>query len=168
MFWERYTERARKAMLHAEDWAIRLRSPYISPEYILLGLLEEKDTLAFQILERLGVDVHKMKSELENQLREQAPSHPPIGSPTLTAPAKQVLIRAADEARSMNDSHIDTVHLLFGLLKEKQGLAAEILAKYNVRYEEVRKRLHELRGEVQSTTKPTKPPRTSTKASQSF
>ena len=145
MFWERYTERARKAMLHAEDWAIRLRSPYISPEYILLGLLEEKDTLAFQILERLGVDVHKMKSELENQLREQAPAHPPIGSPTLTAPAKRVLIRAADEAKLMNDSHIDTAHLLLALLKEKQGLAAEILAKYNVRYEDVRKRLYELK-----------------------
>jgi len=145
MFWERYTERARKAMLHAEDWAIRLRSPYISPEHILLGLLEEKDTLAFQILERLGVDVHKMKSELENQLREQAPAHPPIGSPTLTAPAKRVLIRAADEAKLMNDSHIDTAHLLLALLKEKQGLAAEILAKYNVRYEDVRKRLYELK-----------------------
>ena len=67
MLWERYTERARKVMLHAEDWAIRLRSSYISPEHILLGLLEEKDTLAVQMLERLGVDVHKMKSELENQ-----------------------------------------------------------------------------------------------------
>jgi ATP-dependent Clp protease ATP-binding subunit ClpC len=53
MLWDRYTERARKVMLHAEDWAIRLRSPYISSEHILLGLLEEEDTLAVQILERL-------------------------------------------------------------------------------------------------------------------
>ncbi len=158
MHWERYTERARKAMLHAEDWAIRLRSPHISLEHILLGLLEEKDTLAVKILERLGVDVHKMKSELEKQLMLQAPARPPVGSPTLTAPAKQVLIRAADEARSMNDSHIDTAHLLLALLKEKQGLAAKILAKYNVRYEEVRKRLYELKEEVQPETKPTKPP----------
>ena len=145
MLWERYTERARKAMLHAEDWAIRLRSTHISPEHILLGLLEEKDTLAVQMLERLGVDVHKMKSELENQLKAQAPAHPPFGSPTLTAPAKRVLIHAGDEAESMNDSHIDTAHLLLALLKEKQGLAAKILAKYNVRYEDVRKRLYELK-----------------------
>ena len=114
MLWERYTERARKVMLHAEDWAIRLRSPYISSEHILLGLLEEEDTLAVQILERLGVDIHRLRAELESQLRAQAPAHPPVGSPTLTSPAKQVLIRAADEARSMNDSHIDTAHLLLG------------------------------------------------------
>ncbi|MEZ8219202.1 Clp amino terminal domain-containing protein, pathogenicity island component [Candidatus Fervidibacteria bacterium JGI MDM2 SSWTFF-3-K9] len=158
MLWERYTERARKAMLHAEDWAIRLRSTHISPEHILLGLLEEKDTLAVQMLERLGVDVHKMKSELENQLKAQAPAHPPVGSPALNAPAKQVLIHVADEAKSLGDSHIDTGHLLLALLREKQGLAAKILAKYNVRYEDVRKRLHELREEVQSITKPTKPP----------
>ena len=146
-------------MLHAEDWAIRLRSSYISSEHILLGLLEEKDTLAVQILEHLGVDVHKMKSELENQLKAQAPAHPPVGSPALNAPAKQVLIRAAEEARSMNDSHIDTGHLLLALLRERQGLAAEILAKYNVRYEDVRKRLYELkREEVQPEIKPTKPP----------
>jgi len=69
MLWERYTERARKVMLHAEDWAIRLRSPFISSEHILLGLLEEEDTLTIQMLERLGVDIHKMKSELESQLK---------------------------------------------------------------------------------------------------
>lgn len=145
MLWERYTERARKVMLHAEDWAIRLRSPYISSDHILLGLLEEEETLAVQILERLGVDTHRLKTELESQLRAQAPSHPPVGQPTLTAPAKQVLIRAADEARSMNDSHIDTAHVLLGLLREKQGLAARILAKHNVRFEDVRRRLYDLK-----------------------
>ncbi|GBC99619.1 ATP-dependent Clp protease ATP-binding subunit ClpC [bacterium HR17] len=152
MLWERYTERARKVMLHAEDWAIRLRSPYISSEHILLGLLEEEDTLAVQILERLGVDVPRMKAELESQLRASAPSHAPVGSPTLTSPAKQVLIRAADEARSMNDSHIDTAHLLLGLLREKQGLAAKILAKYNVRFEDVRRRLYDLKAEDMGVT----------------
>jgi ATP-dependent Clp protease ATP-binding subunit ClpC len=73
MLWERYTERARKVMLHAEDWAIKLRSPFISSEHILLGLLEEEDTLAVQMLERLGVNIRKMKSELESQLKAQAP-----------------------------------------------------------------------------------------------
>ncbi len=138
MLWERYAERSRKVMLHAEDWAIRLRSPYISSEHILLGLLEEEDTLAVQILERLGVNIHQLKAELESQLRAQAPAHPPVGSPTLTSPAKQVLIRAADEARAMNDSHIDTAHLLLGLLRERQGLAAKILAKYNVHFKDAR------------------------------
>jgi ATP-dependent Clp protease ATP-binding subunit ClpC len=152
MLWDRYTERARKVMLHAEDWAIRLRSPYISSEHILLGLLEEEDTLAVQILERLGVDIHRMKAELESQLRASAPSHAPVGQPTLTAPAKQVLIRATDEARAMNDSHIDTAHLLLGLLREKQGLAAKILAKYNVRFEDVRRRLYDLKSEDMGVT----------------
>ena len=146
-------------MLHAEDWAIRLRSPYILPEHILLGLFEEEDTLAVQILEQLGVNIHNLKEEVEVYLKSQMPSHPPVGSPTLPATAKQVLIRATDEARSLGDSHIDTGHLLLALLREKQGLAAEILAKYNVRYEDVRKRLYELkREEVQPEIKPTKPP----------
>jgi ATP-dependent Clp protease ATP-binding subunit ClpC len=149
MLWERYTERARKVMLHAEDWAISLRSPFISSEHILLGLLEEEDTLAVQMLERLGIDIRKMKSELESQLKAQAPAHPLIGSPTLTAPAKRVLIRAADEARSMNDIHLDTAHLLLGLLKEREGLAAKVLAKYGVCYEEIRKRLYELKSEAE-------------------
>ncbi len=137
MLWERYAERSRKAILHAEDWAIRLRSPYISSEHILLGLLEEEDTLAVQILERLGVNIHQLKAELESQLRVQAPAHPPVGAPTLTSPAKQVLIRAAD----------DTAHLLLGLLRERQGLAAKILAKYNVRFEDVRQRFFEMKEE---------------------
>ncbi len=157
MLWERYTERARKVMLHAEDWAIRLRSTHISPEHILLGLLEEEDTLAVQILEQLGVNIRNMKAEVEVYLRSQMPAHPPSGSPILSATAKQVLVWAADEAKSMNDSHIDTAHLLLALLKEKQGLAAKILAKYNVRYEEVRKRLYELRLEVEALRKQKKP-----------
>lgn len=145
--WERYTERARKVLLHAEDWAIRLRSPYISSEHILLGLLEEEDTLAVQILERLGVDIHRLKADLESQLRSVAPSQPPVGHPTLTAPARQVLIRAADEAKHMNDSQIDTAHLLLGLLRERQSLAARLLSKYHVRFEDVRRRLYELKSE---------------------
>jgi len=149
MLWERYTGRARKAMLHAEDWAIRLKSPFISTEHILLGLLEEEDTLAVQMMQMLGADIQQMKAELENQLKAIAPPRAPIGSPTLTSSAKQLLIRAAEEVRSLGDSHVDTAHLLLGLLREKQGLAAKILAKYNVRYEDVKRRLYELKQEMQ-------------------
>ncbi len=74
MLWERYTERARKAMLIAEDWAIRLKSPFISPEHLLLGLLELGESIAFTILERLGVETRNLKSELETRLREQVSS----------------------------------------------------------------------------------------------
>jgi ATP-dependent Clp protease ATP-binding subunit ClpC len=114
MLWERYTERARRVMLHAEDWAIRLKSPYISSEHIFLGLLEEEDTLAVQLLKRLGVDIQRMKTELESQLQAAIPPHAPIGPPTLIAAAKKVLVIAAEEMKFMNDSHIDTAHLAFG------------------------------------------------------
>lgn len=106
MFRERYTEQARKALINAEDWAVKLNSPFISSEHILLGLLNLEESLAFQILERLGVNTRKPKSELEIKLREQAPSESPTISPTFTPSAKQVLIRAADEARSMRGTHI--------------------------------------------------------------
>lgn len=154
MHWERYTKQARQVMLHAEDWAIRLNSLNISPEHILLGLLENGDTLAFQILERLGVDIQGLKAELESQLRTQASAHSPIGSPTLTSSAKQVLVRAVNEARSMGHSHIDTEHLLLGLLKEGQGLAAKSLAQFGVRYEDVRRAVTEQRvvKETEKTT----------------
>lgn len=145
MLWERYTERARKVILQAEDWAIRLNTPYISPEHILLGLLENEDPLTLQILERLGVNIQRLKAELESQLRAQAPAQRFVGSPTLTSSAKQVLIHAADEVRSMGSSHIDTVHLLLGLLKEKQGLAAKLLAQFRVHYEDVQRIVFELK-----------------------
>ncbi len=147
MSYDRYTERARKVLLRADEWAMRLRSSYISSDHILLALLEEEDTLAVQILERLGVDIHRLRMELENQLRASASSHGPVSQPSLTTPAKQVLVRAAEEARAMNDPQIDTSHILLGLLKEKQGLAAKILQKYSVRFEEVRRKVYDLKAE---------------------
>lgn len=147
MLWERYTERARKVMLHAEDWAKRLCSPYISTEHILLGLLEEKDTVACEILRKLGVDINKLSAELENELRKQTPKRPPSGQPVLISSAKQALIWAADEARSMGDSHIDTGHLLLGLLREKKDLTAKFWTRYGVRYEDVRRLLLRLKEE---------------------
>jgi hypothetical protein len=154
MLWERYTERARRVMLHAEDWAIRLKSPYISSEHIFLGLLEEEDTLAVQLLKRLGVDIQRMKTELESQLQAAIPPHAPIGPPTLIAAAKKVLVIAAEEMKFMNDSHIDTAHLLLGLLWEKQGIAAEILAKYGVCRKAVQQRLMELKAEKAEEEQP--------------
>ncbi|MCX7642686.1 MAG: hypothetical protein N2116_02600 [Armatimonadetes bacterium] len=139
MFRERYTEQARKALIDAEDWEVKLNSPFISPEQSLLGLLDSEESLAFQILERLGVNTRKLKSELEIKLREQAPSESPTSSPTFTPSAKQVLIRAADEARSMRDTHINTAHLLLGLLWGEESFASEILTEHGVRYEDVMK-----------------------------
>ncbi len=150
MLGEKYTEPARRVLLNAKDLTIRLKSSHISPEHILLGLLEVEDSLAIQFLERLGVDILKLKLELETQLREQAPSEPPTGSPTLTSPTKQVLVRAADEVMRMKVSHIGTIHLLLSLLREEQSLAAKILANYGVRYEDVMRLLPEWEAEIKA------------------
>ncbi|MFN3422571.1 MAG: Clp protease N-terminal domain-containing protein [Armatimonadota bacterium] len=141
MQWMRYTENARRVMLHAEDWAFRLSAPYISTEHILLGLLEERDNTACQILQKLGVDISRLSAELESELRERTPKRPPLSQPMLTSSAKQVLIKAADEAISMGEYHIDTSHLLLGLFWERQGLAVKFLTRFGVRYEDVRQHL---------------------------
>lgn len=77
MLRERHAEKARKAILNAENWAIRLKSPHTSPEHILLGLLEGKDTTAVQILEQIAIDILNLKAELESRLMAQAPAQPP-------------------------------------------------------------------------------------------
>lgn len=143
---DRYTEKAKRVLLEAQDLAMRLRSPHVQPEHILLALIRQSDGIAAQILKRLGVDLEQLQMDLERELSVTA-GRLTTSEPTLTPASKRVLLLAADEAKSLGDKHIGTEHLLLGLLRDKHGTSARLLTRYGVRFEDVRRKIYDERGE---------------------
>jgi ATP-dependent Clp protease ATP-binding subunit ClpC len=124
--WDRFTERAKHVVSAAREEATRLCSEYVRTEHILLGLCREPDGIAARALENLGVDVEALAIEIEQQVKR--------GSGTVrsdeiafTPRAKKVLELAVEEARRFNHSYIGTEHILLGLMKEGEGIAAKVL-----------------------------------------
>ena len=135
--WQRFTERARKVVFYAQEEAQKFGEGYVSTEHLLLGLVRESDSVAARVLERLGVSLSKVRSEVEKQL--------PKGDlrqnqdMTLTPRAKRVIDLAYDEARNLNNNYIGTEHLLLGLIREGDGLAGRVLAKLGIELEKARR-----------------------------
>lgn len=130
---ERFTQRARIVISHANEEAIRLKHSQVDTEHLLLGLIREGQGIAARILMELGVDLVKLEAEAKKLIaKPQAPSdsvtHPLTFSPT----ANQALQYAAEEAQKMGYDHVGTEHLLMGLIREKDGVAAKVLDKLGV------------------------------------
>jgi len=124
--WERFTERAKHVVSAAREEATRLNSEYVRTEHILLGLCREPEGIAARALENLGVDIEALALEIEQQCQR--------GTATVsgdeiafTPRAKKVLELAVEEARRFNHSYIGTEHILLGLIKEGEGIAAKVL-----------------------------------------
>jgi ATP-dependent Clp protease ATP-binding subunit ClpC len=124
--WERFTERAKHVVSAAREEATRLGSEYVRTEHILLGLCREPDGIAARALENLGVDIDALALEIEQQVQ---PGSATVSSDDIafTPRAKKVLELAVEEARRFNHSYIGTEHILLGLLKEGEGIAAKVL-----------------------------------------
>lgn len=135
--WQRFTERARKVVFYAQEEAQRFGEGYVSTEHLLLGLVREPDSVAARVLDRLSVNLSKIRSEVEKQLPKGDPRNSPDMS--LTPRAKRVIDLAYDEARNLNNNYIGTEHLLLGLIREADGLAGRVLAKLGVELEKARK-----------------------------
>ncbi|HSV72265.1 MAG TPA: ATP-dependent Clp protease ATP-binding subunit [Chthonomonadales bacterium] len=134
--WQRFTERARRVVFFAQEEAGRLGENYVSTEHLLLGLVRENDSVAARILDRLGVSLGRIRSEIERQV---ARGDGRIGQDMqLTPRAKRVIDLAYDEARQLNNNYIGTEHLLLGLIREGEGLAGRVLAKLGVDLERTR------------------------------
>lgn len=120
----KFSDRAQKVILIAQEEAKRLNHDYVGTEHILLGLVSIGEGLAVQILINLGVDLRKIKSEIEKIV-------PPgdnvivLGEIPFSPRAKKVLEYAVDEANAMGHIYVGTEHILLGLLREKEGVAAE-------------------------------------------
>ncbi|MDR3708948.1 MAG: ATP-dependent Clp protease ATP-binding subunit [Capsulimonadaceae bacterium] len=140
--WQRFTERARKVVFYAQEEAGRLGENYVSTEHILLGLVRENDSVAARILDRLGVSLGRIRSEIERQVTR---GDGRLGQDMqLTPRAKRVIDLAYDEARQLNNNYIGTEHLLLGLIRENEGLAGRVLSKLGVDLERTRREVTSL------------------------
>src|SRR5579864_3654314 len=123
--WQRFTERARRAVFFAQEEAGRLGEQYVSTEHLLLGLVREHDSVAARVLERMGVSLDHIRSEIERQVTR---GDGKLGQDMqLTPRSKRVIDLAYDESRQLSTSYIGTEHLLLGMIREAEGLAGRVL-----------------------------------------
>jgi hypothetical protein len=135
--WQRFTERARRAIFFAQEEAGKQNINYVSTEHLLLGILRETDSAGAQVLELLGISILKVQKEIERQCGNG--DRQPGEDMQLTPRAKRVIDLAYDEARQLNVTYIGTEHLLLGLIREGEGLAGRVLAKFGVELSEARR-----------------------------
>ena len=150
--WQRFTERARRVVFFAQEEAGRLGENYVSTEHLLLGLVRENDSVAARILDRMGVSLGRIRSEIERQVTR---GDGRLGQDMqLTPRAKRVIDLAYDEARNLNNNYIGTEHLLLGLIREGEGLAGRVLQKLGVDLERTRREVTSLQ-DGETTAAPT-------------
>ncbi|MFQ5612232.1 MAG: Clp protease N-terminal domain-containing protein [Anaerolineae bacterium] len=122
---QRFTKRARRVLTLAQQEAERLHHNHIGPEHLLLGLAEERDSLAAAILRDLHVDPGELRLQVEEALEPGQAAG--AGKVNLSPAMKRVLEAALAEARHLGHNHIGTEHLLFGLVREEEGPATDVL-----------------------------------------
>ncbi|MHC4442292.1 MAG: ATP-dependent Clp protease ATP-binding subunit [Planctomycetota bacterium] len=142
---ERFTDRARKVMALANQEAQRFNHEYIGTEHILLGLVKEGSGVGANVLKNLDVDLRKVRLEVE-KLVKSGPDMVTMGKLPQTPRAKKVIEYAIEEARSLNHNYVGTEHLLLGLLREQDGVAARVLMNLGLKLEDVREEVLNLLG----------------------
>ncbi len=145
---ERFTDRARKVMALANQEAQRFNHEYIGTEHILLGLVKEGSGVGANVLKNLDVDLRKVRLEVE-KLVKPGPEMVTMGKLPQTPRAKKVIEYAIEEARNLNHNYVGTEHLLLGLLREHDGVAAQVLMNLGLKLEEVREEVLNLLGASQ-------------------
>ena len=149
IMFKRYTEKAKRAIMIAQEEAINLNHDYIGTEHILIGLIKEEEGVASQVLRQLGVNIDKVVEEVERLVGKG--EYQQVGEIAFTPRAKKVLELASQEASQLKNNYIDTEHILLGLIKEGSGVAVRILTDLGINldnvYSEIMKVLME--GEAQ-------------------
>ncbi|MSR46771.1 MAG: ATP-dependent Clp protease ATP-binding subunit [Planctomycetes bacterium] len=142
---DRFTDRARKVMGLAKAEAQRLNHEYIGTEHILLGLVQEGSGVAANVLKNMNIDLKRIRAEIE-KIVKGSPTLVTQGNLPFTPRAKKVLELAVEEASNLGHNYIGTEHLLLGLIKENEGIAARVLLNLGVKLEEVRDEILEFLG----------------------
>ncbi len=142
---ERLTDRARKVMALANQEAQRFNHEYIGTEHILLGLVKEGSGVGANVLKNLDIDLRKVRLEVE-KLVKSGPDMVTMGKLPQTPRAKKVIEYAMEEARNLNHNYVGTEHLLLGLLREQEGVAAQVLMNLGLKLEDVREEVLNLLG----------------------
>ena len=146
MSFEKFTDKARKVLVLAQDEARALHQPYVGTEHILLGLIQEKDGLAAQALDRLGVAYDAVVKGIREvaSIDEGADVS---GHLSFTPRVKRVLENSLREAMQMGQSYISTEHLLLGIVRENEGTALDVLSRLGVKGDDIRTALNDLVGQ---------------------
>src|SRR5215467_4581456 len=142
---DKFTERVRKVIYLAREEAARLQHDYIGTEHLLLGVIREGEGIAATVLNNLGVDLDHIRLAVENMVSSSGGTMT-IGEIPFTPRAKRVLELAVDEARSLGHNYVGTEHLLLGLIREGEGVAAKVLLELGVDRKRVREETLKLLG----------------------
>ena len=142
---DRFTDRAKKVMNLARQEAQRFNHEYLGTEHILLGLVQEGSGVAANVLKNMGIDLTKIRAEVE-KIVKNGPSMVTMGQLPFTPRAKKVLELSMEEASNLGHNYIGTEHLLLGLIKENEGIAAQVLMNLGVKLEDVREEVLEFLG----------------------
>ena len=143
----RFTQRARNAVIYAQEEARQLNHPAIGTEHILLGLLKEGEGVGARALLSMGIDLEKVRSEVTRIIGQgNTPVEPPDGDLPVTPRAKKVFNLAFDEARLQGVNYVGTEHLLLALLREEEGVAGQVLTSMGVRLDQLRQQVMNLLG----------------------
>ena len=141
---EMFSERARKAIEYAREEATRLRHDYIGTEHLLLGLIRLGEGKAVEVLADIGIDLSELKQSIEDVVQPSGGTLT-LGQLPLTARAKKTLELSAQEARALRSKEIDTEHILLSLLRDEEGVAAQVLSMYEVDYKEAYEEMKNIR-----------------------
>ena len=142
---DRFTDRARKVMALARKEAQRFNHDFIGTEHILLGLIQEGSGVAANVLKNLDVEPNKIRGEIEKHV-QTGPAMVSMGQLPFTPRAKKVLELSQEEANELGHNYIGTEHLLLGLIREQDGVAAQVLLELGVKLDEVKSEVLELLG----------------------
>ena len=146
MPFDKFTDKARKVLVLAQEEARALHQPYVGTEHLLLALLKESDGLAAQSLEHLGVSYDAVVEAIK-KIVEIDPNADVSGHLAFTPHTKRVLEHALREAMQMGQTYISTEHMLLGIVRENEGTAIEVLARMGISGEAVRASLNDLVGQ---------------------
>ena len=146
MSFDKFTDRARKVLVLAQDEARGLHQPYVGTEHILLGLIQEKEGLAAQALERLNIKYDAVVQAIR-QVVTIDESADVSGHLSFTPRVKRVLENSLREAMQMGQSYISTEHLLLGIVREGEGTALDVLGRLGVKGDDIRGALNDLVGQ---------------------
>jgi len=136
--WERFTQRARRVLSLAQEEAERLNHSYIGSEHVLIGLLREDGGVAGRVLRELGLDTVRVQAMVE-RLSGGPGTRTPFTKTELSPSTKRILELAVEEARRMGQHYISTEHLLLGLARQNEGLAMDVLRKFGISAEQIRR-----------------------------
>jgi len=150
--YERFTDRARKVMQVANHEAQRFKHEYIGTEHILLGLVKEGSGVAVAAVKNLGVEPGRITIEIERIVQAGSEADPNLRYPGVRYPqtprAKTVIEYAMREARDLHHDYVGTEHMLLGLLRENEGVAAQVLMNFGLRLDTVREEIRAILGRL--------------------